>query len=121
SDPAATTATIKFRLKGVQEAHPKFDLGLGGFGLGASTAGQVDLSIGFVADVGIGISRDAGFFSLDNGTNDPEVRFDVSATLAEGSNLKLNLFFLTLTATAVDEDDNHNNILDSGEDHNRNG
>ena len=82
-----------------------FDSNFGGLPL--QSRGGVMVSMGLGVDIGLGVSRNTGFYLLTTDQN--ELRADVSATLDPASSLELDLFILNVSATD-DVDD-----IDDGE------
>ena len=78
-----------------------FDLGLDLGFLGFEvTNGGVDLNLGYSFDVGFRIDKHQGFtLLLNDDPADPEIALNLGVGLQPGTEIKANLFFLTIKAT----------------------
>ena len=127
TDPDASIEAF-FTFAGEETWNPTFDIGFDAFGLvGAAATGGIDLTLAYHAEIGIKLDKQHGFSILLNAPGgspdlpdtpddgeDPELEANVSLGFQDGTELELNLFFLTLTATDEDTDGENGSTHFSG-------
>ncbi len=96
---AASEVTFKLGLKVALDATADFDVGLDALVFDVQSQGQVQVALDFLADVGVGLNKQTGFFFLLNPDSSPEIEASFDASLAPGSTILAELFFLEVQAT----------------------
>ncbi len=95
-----------------EEFNLPFDLGLDAFVFEFETTGDVKLTFNITLKIGLGLSRQDGFYL--NLSSDPEIGAMLSVGVSDDTYVKASLFFLTVNATPSREGDLDGASFDAG-------